>query len=55
MFILDTEQSNNAPTLDQLLRDWWASLKAGLRRKPGPDAPADEVTNDQEYPESLIL
>ncbi|MFN2168839.1 MAG: hypothetical protein ACK2U9_21610 [Anaerolineae bacterium] len=55
MFILDIEQDNNAPTLDQLLRDWWASLKAGLRRRFAHESLTDEITTNQDYPESLIL
>jgi hypothetical protein len=55
MFILDMEQTAEAPTLDQLLRDWWASLLAWLRRQPSPESKADDDSNEHERSESLIL
>jgi hypothetical protein len=55
MLILDIEQTNKAPSLDQLLRGWWAKLWAWLRRQPPPEARADEDGNELDRSGSLIL
>ena len=57
MLILEMEQElrNEALTLDRLLRDWWAKLKAWLRRQPRAEAQADNDTNEIDRSASLIL
>ena len=55
MLILDIEQSNEAPTLDQLVRDWWAKLRAWLRHQPRVEAQTDEDRSKPDHPGSLIL
>jgi len=55
MLILDMEQTNESPTLDRLLRDWWAKLWAWLRRKPLPASQANNDGNNRDRSGSLIL
>ena len=55
MLILDIEQSNEAPTLDRLLRDWWAKLWAWLRHQSPLEARADEDRSKADRSGSLIL
>jgi hypothetical protein len=55
MFILESEQMTELPTLAQLLRGWWASLLAWLQRESRPDKQANEETNSQEHRGGLIL
>jgi hypothetical protein len=57
MLILEMEQEprNEALTLDRLLRNWWAKLKAWLWRQPLAEAQADKDTNESDRSASLIL
>ncbi len=55
MFILDTEQSNEAPALNQLLRGWWVKLWAWLRHQPQLEAQANEDRSKPDRSGSLIL
>jgi hypothetical protein len=55
MFILDTEQTAEAPTLQQLLRDWWAKLRSRFRRQSPPESQTNDDTTDQDRSEGLIL
>jgi hypothetical protein len=57
MLILEMEQEprNEALTLDRLLRNWWAKLKAWLWRQPLAEAQADKDTNGSDRSASLIL
>jgi hypothetical protein len=55
MFILDNEQTAEAPTLDQLLRAWWAKLRSRLRRHSPCELEPDDEAMEQDRSESLIL
>ncbi len=55
MFILDTEETADAPTVGQILRDWWAKLQARFRRHAPPESPLDDDTTGRDRSESLIL
>jgi hypothetical protein len=55
MFILETEQATEAPSLDQILRDWWARLSTWLWRRTRPEERDDETLDEADRSESLIL
>jgi hypothetical protein len=55
MFILETEHGTEAPTLDQLLRDWWVRLSNRLWRSRRPEKGADANSDEGDHSESLIL
>lgn len=55
MLILDTEQTNEAPALDRLLRSWWARFQTWLRGDSPIEAQADNDTNEHDCSGSLIL
>lgn len=48
MLILDIELTDESPSLDQFLRDWWARLWARLRRRPMPPAEAEAETEERD-------
>jgi hypothetical protein len=53
MFILDVEQTDESPDLDQILREWWANLKARFAGETEPQVQNTEDERDRER--SLIL
>jgi hypothetical protein len=55
MFILELEQTNEAPALDQILQKWWAKLKARFGGRTEPEAQSKENERDRERSKSLIL
>ena len=55
MLILDMEQTNEAPSPDRILRDWWAKLKALLRHQELAEHEEEEETDELDLPASLIL
>ena len=55
MLILDTEQKTETPTLSRILRDWWAKLKAWLRRQSLAEDTARDETDGPDHLSSLIL
>ena len=52
MFVLDVEQTDESPALDQILREWWANLKARLGGRTEPQVQKNENERDER---SLIL
>jgi hypothetical protein len=55
MLIVNTEQNNEAPSLDRLLQNWWARLLTWLRREPGSETQKAEHKNDPDRSAGLIL
>jgi hypothetical protein len=55
MFILDNEQPAETTSFAQLLRTWWASLSARLRRNTRPASECDDEPNKEDHSRGLIL
>ena len=55
MLIVDTQQSNDAPALDRLLRDLWARFWTRFRGRSLPESRDKDETNDQDNSAGLIL
>jgi hypothetical protein len=62
MYILDTDNTIESPTLDRLLRDWGrfllnrrARFGDRLRGRPIPESQAEDETNEGDGSPGLIL
>jgi len=55
MLIVGTQQSNDAPTLDWLLRDLWARFWARFRGQSPSENRGEDETNDRDNSAGLIL